>query len=67
MMWAPNTGIGYPYGVQRAEISATDFNLLDTNKNGVLDELDDPYGAYWPGDDFVDWVGLSSYWYIYWH
>jgi hypothetical protein len=64
MVWAPNTGDGYPYGTTRQSISnPADFDLLDTNKNGVLDkEGDDPYGAYWPGKEYVDWVGLSTYW-----
>lgn len=63
-MWAANTAIGYPYNVKRADMKTpSDFALLDTNQNGELDSLDDPYGPYWPGDEFVDWVGISSYWY----
>ncbi|MCY7326568.1 MAG: hypothetical protein LH605_10620 [Microbacteriaceae bacterium] len=23
--------------------------------------MDDPYGPYCPGDEYVDWVGLSTY------
>ena len=35
--------------------------MLDTNKDGKLTETDDPYGPYYPGDAYVDWVGLSFY------
>ena len=64
MVWAPNTGLGYPYGSSFANLGTTaaDRLLLDTNRDNVLSELDDPYLPYYPGDDFVDWVGLSSYW-----
>ena len=50
---------------------------MDTNKNGVVDTGDgklaevlffskpyfiaDPYGPYYPGDEWVDWVGMSIY------
>ncbi|KAJ3074169.1 hypothetical protein HDU98_011921 [Podochytrium sp. JEL0797] len=64
MVWAPNIGIAYPFngGNQpQPAVGSPDFLLLDTNKNGVLDELDDPYTPYYPGDDVVDWVALSLY------
>ncbi|KAJ3074168.1 hypothetical protein HDU98_011920 [Podochytrium sp. JEL0797] len=64
MVWAPNIGIAYPFsGTMQPQPAnnSIDFQLLDTNKNGVLDELDDPYTPYYPGDDYVDWVGLSLY------
>lgn len=28
---------------------------------GVIDNADDPYLPYYPGDQYVDWVGLSLY------
>jgi hypothetical protein len=34
---------------------------LDTNHNGVLDKDDDPFMPYYPGDAFVDVIGLSMY------
>lgn len=37
--------------------------LLDTNNNGVLDPQDNPYSPYFPGRDYVDWVGVSLYFY----
>ena len=63
MMWAPNVGTGYPYGYAPGLVSLTDFAILDTNKDGVIDGNDDPYGPYYPGSEHVDWVGLSAYWY----
>ena len=35
--------------------------MLDTNQDGRLDMADDPYGPYYPGDDAVDWVGMTIY------
>jgi hypothetical protein len=63
LLWAPNYGAGYPFvsGAHRATVDAPDFALLDTNHNGALDDRDDPYAPYYPGDDAVDWVGLSLY------
>jgi hypothetical protein len=34
---------------------------MDTNGDGVLDNSDDPFTPYYPGDDMVDWVGISVY------
>jgi beta-mannanase len=36
---------------------------LDTNGDGKVDSNDDPFSPYYPGDDWVDWVGLSVYWF----
>jgi len=60
IVWAPNLGHDYPYG-QTANIASNDLAVLDTNKNGVLDRGDDPYMPYYPGDDYVDWIGISVY------
>ncbi|KAJ3066783.1 hypothetical protein HDU98_009935 [Podochytrium sp. JEL0797] len=70
-IWSPNSGNGYPYAGEEFSINpnATDaatlanIALLDTNQNGILDPLDDPYIPYYPGDEYVDWVGLSIYHY----
>ncbi|KAI9025414.1 glycoside hydrolase superfamily [Hyaloraphidium curvatum] len=64
MMWAPNVGEGYPYekSVYTPEPGTPDFLLLDSNKDGSLDPLDDPYSPYWPGSEYVDWVATSLYW-----
>ena len=32
---------------------------LDTNGNGRLDNEDDPYSPYYPGDAWVDWVFIK--------
>lgn len=63
MLWAPNYGGGYPFAGGRYEASpqSSDFHLLDTNQDGHLDMSDDMYAPYYPGDDAVDWVGMSVY------
>ena len=63
MLWAPNNGDGYPFssGAFRAVPTQPDFALLDTDGDGALTERDDPYAPYYPGDDVVDWVGMSLY------
>lgn len=63
MMWAPNEGGGYPFtgGPSAAEAGTPAFDLLDTDRDGVLTIADDPYAPFYPGDDAVDWVGMSLY------
>ncbi|MFJ6000720.1 glycoside hydrolase family 26 protein [Arthrobacter sp. NPDC092385] len=63
MMWAPNYGGGYPFagGAFETLPGASGFVPLDTNGDGVLTSFDDPYAPYYPGDDAVDWVGMSLY------
>lgn len=63
MMWAPNYGGGYPFagGEFETTVDEPGFALLDTNGDGVLTMADDPYAPYYPGDDVVDWVGMSLY------
>ena len=72
MMWAPNYGGGYPFaGGEFASAGnpsapgagAANFEWADTNSDGALTEADDPYEPYYPGDDVVDWVGLTIYHY----
>jgi hypothetical protein len=36
---------------------------MDTNGDGIVDVRDDPYTPYYPGDNYVDWVGMSVYWF----
>ncbi|GAA2844961.1 hypothetical protein JOE60_001734 [Paenarthrobacter ilicis] len=62
-MWAPNYGGGYPFagGQYEAKPGTIGFSALDTNGDGVLTMADDPYAPYYPGDDAVDWVGMSLY------
>ena len=47
----------------RTAANATEFAALDTNKDGTFNERDDPYSPYYPGNEFVDWVGSSIYYY----
>lgn len=63
MVWAPNYGGGYPFtgGKYAATPGSADFARLDTDSDGRLTMADDPYAPYYPGDDAVDWVGLSLY------
>ena len=63
MVWSPNQGWGYPWagGAYSITSVSTDFAVLDTNHDGVVDGLDDPYTPYYPGDSYVDWVGFSYY------
>jgi hypothetical protein len=60
-VWAPNFSQGYPYNF--TNISNEDLEILDTNGNRRLDIGDDPYVPYYPGDEYVDWVGLSTYYF----
>jgi len=63
IVWAPNSAMGYPYGIRLSDVaSKADQDLLDTNRNGQLDAGDDAYAAYYPGDEYVDWNGISWYW-----
>ncbi|GAA95168.1 glycoside hydrolase family 26 protein [Mixia osmundae IAM 14324] len=60
IVWAPNTGQSYPYG-QTAPTNAADLAALDTNGDGQYDNADDPFSPYYPGDAYVDWIGMSVY------
>jgi hypothetical protein len=74
MVWAPNYGGDYPFGVYRGMSRSTytngygtlaDWYLLDSNGDGVLTNgnvlRDDPYAPFYPGDRYVDWVGMTLY------
>ncbi|KAI9203316.1 uncharacterized protein BJ171DRAFT_569028 [Polychytrium aggregatum] len=73
MMWAPNVGVGYPWSTPGAASptpkspvdNLVDFSLLDTNRDGTINALDDPYSPFFPGREYVDWVGVSLYYYNY--
>ncbi len=47
MAWTPNQGWGYPWAGGK-------------HHNPALASMD-PYAAYYPGDEWVDWVGISFY------
>ncbi|RDV08073.1 hypothetical protein DXK94_20850 [Arthrobacter sp. RT-1] len=63
MMWAPDYGGGYPSSGGQFDVKpgTADFTALDTDADGALTANDDPYAPYYPGDDAVDWVGMSLY------
>jgi hypothetical protein len=63
MVWAPNEGAGYPFvgGAFTAAAGSPEADSLDTDGDGALTRSDDPYAPFWPGDDVVDWVGMSLY------
>jgi beta-mannanase len=56
-IWAPNSGNGYPFGNFTGD--AASIQILDTNGDGVVGPEDDPYSPYYPGNEWVDWVGFS--------
>ncbi|WP_417629149.1 OpgC domain-containing protein [Ornithinimicrobium kibberense] len=64
MVWSPQAGEGYPFPTDAptpadgAGDAGTD-PALDTNQDGVLDDRDDAYSPYYPGDEWVDMVGLT--------
>ncbi|ARJ06923.1 hypothetical protein B5808_18095 [Cnuibacter physcomitrellae] len=63
LMWAPNYGGGYPFdgGAYAAPPGSAAAGVLDTDGDGAVTGFDDPYAPYYPGDDYVDWVGMSLY------
>ncbi|HXO50735.1 MAG TPA: glycosyl hydrolase [Mycobacterium sp.] len=63
MMWAPNYGGGYPFagGKFVAKPGTENYRELDTDHDGQLSMSDDSYAPYYPGDEYVDWVGVSLY------
>ena len=63
VMWAPNYGGGYPFtgGEFAAEPGEADYARLDTDHDGIITMADDAYSPYYPGDEYVDWVGMSLY------
>ncbi|MGU3437507.1 OpgC domain-containing protein [Actinomycetes bacterium M1A6_2h] len=64
MLWTPSYGAGYPFGNARGAVPGTgnrDTAALDTDGDGTVTGADNPYSPYYPGDDAVDWVGLSLY------
>lgn len=66
ILWSPNEGADYPFhggAPYAAKPGSADAHALDTDGDGELTEADDPYSPYWPGEDVVDWVGLTVYHY----
>ncbi len=63
MVWQPYLGRDYPYERHRNAPAAgsAGFALLDTNGDGSWNGSDAAYAPYYPGDDAVEWVGLTAY------
>ncbi|MHC6592046.1 OpgC domain-containing protein [Arthrobacter sp. C152] len=63
MVWAPYLGTGYPFDRSRSapQPGSDGFALLDTNGDGTWNGSDAAYAPYYPGDDAVDWVGLTAF------
>ena len=63
LVWEPFLGKDYPFDRNRnAPAPGSDgFELLDTNGDGAWDGSDSAYEPYYPGDDAVDWVGLTAF------
>ncbi|MDQ0921611.1 hypothetical protein QF038_000119 [Pseudarthrobacter sp. W1I19] len=63
MVWEPYLGKDYPYDRNRNAPApgSEGFALLDTNRDGVWNGSDAAYAPYYPGDDAVDWVGLTAF------
>ena len=63
MVWEPYLGKDYPFDRNRNAPApgSEGFALLDTNKDGTWDGADSAYEPYYPGDDAVDWVGLTAF------
>jgi hypothetical protein len=63
MVWAPNEGGGYPFsgGPYAVKTGSAEAALLDTDGDGEVTGRDDAYAPYYPGDEAVDWVGMSLY------
>ena len=63
MVWSPFSGTEYPYNWSPLTPYAGQARFLevDTNKDGKLDGQDDPFSPYYPGDSYVDWVGMSIF------
>ncbi|KAJ3372565.1 hypothetical protein HDU91_003263 [Kappamyces sp. JEL0680] len=53
-LWSPNLGSGYPF---------TGYGMLPFSHTSGFDPEADTNAPYYPGDDTVDWVGMSIYHY----
>jgi hypothetical protein len=64
MVWAPSPGYDYPNIGQPIEqpIDPDVLAALNVPGNNIVGPEDDPYEPFYPGDEYVDWVGLSTNW-----
>ncbi|KAJ3369160.1 hypothetical protein GGF31_005441 [Allomyces arbusculus] len=63
MVWSPNGPIGYPWAgdTYSAKKRPDDWKEMDTNGDGNVDKNDDPYSPFFPGVEWVDWIGGSIF------
>lgn len=63
MVWQPYLGKDYPFDRNRNAPApgSESFDLLDTNGDSTWNSSDTAYEPYYPGDEAVDWVGLSAF------
>ncbi|MDR7159428.1 OpgC domain-containing protein [Arthrobacter sp. BE255] len=63
MVWQPYLGRDYPFERHRNAPApgSEGFAALDTNGDGTWNGSDAAYAPYYPGDDAVEWVGLTAY------
>ena len=62
MVWSPTAAKDYPFReATSAPPKGVPLESLDTTGDGVWDSEDSAYEPYYPGNDVVDWVGLSVY------
>ena len=54
IIFAPNFGDGYPYTT--IATSNPEFRELDTNRDGVVNNRDDPYSPYYPGISINEFI-----------
>ncbi|KAJ3043257.1 hypothetical protein HK097_001783, partial [Rhizophlyctis rosea] len=69
MVWAPAPAQRYPFNETGRSSryspgwNSTRWRRMDTNGDGRVDEEDDPYSPYYPGDEYVDWIGVTALFY----
>ncbi|KAI9190012.1 hypothetical protein H9P43_001445 [Blastocladiella emersonii ATCC 22665] len=61
MVWSPN--IGFPAEIKFTAPGSPEYLAMDTDKNGKVDELDDPYEPFFPGAANVDFISVSMFWF----
>ncbi|KAJ3155760.1 hypothetical protein HDU86_004229 [Geranomyces michiganensis] len=65
IVWAPAVAYGYPLFQATNASAAPGFNAttwleMDTNGDELVNDLDDPYLPFYPGDAYVDWIGITA-------
>ncbi|MFJ5957482.1 OpgC domain-containing protein [Paenarthrobacter sp. NPDC092416] len=62
MVWSPTAEKDYPFReATSTPPKGVPLGSVDTSGNGIWDQDDSAFSPYYPGDEAVDWVGLSVY------